>query len=79
MVGYSIEKGATKYSDNHVVATTDWVILGFQTGLIKTEWTQDRTHVNNNRTYKSNIDGSSSTFVKSDFEFHGHKYNIHPR
>ena len=40
---------------------------------LKAEWVQDKTHVNKNGTYKRNIDGSSSAFIKSDFQFHGHK------
>ena len=73
MVGYLIDKGTTKYSDNHVVATADQLILGLQAGFRKAEWAQDRTHVNKNSTYKRNIGGSSSAFIKSDFEFRGHK------
>ena len=40
---------------------------------LKAEWVQDKTCVNKNGTYKRNSDGSSSAFIKSDFQFHGHK------
>ena len=73
MVNYLIDKGASKHSDNHVAATADWLILGLQAGFRKAEWAQDRTHVNKHGTFKRNIDGSSSAFIKSDFEFRGHK------
>ena len=73
LVGYLIGKGASKYSDNHVVVTADWLILGLQSGFQKAEWAQDRTHLNKHGTYKRNIDGSSSAFIKSDFEFRCYK------
>ena len=72
-VGYLIDKGASKHSDNYVAATADWLILGLQAGFRKVEWDQERTRVNKHGTYKRNIDGSSSAFIKSDFEFHDHK------
>ena len=61
MVVYLIDKGATKYSNNHVAVTADWLILGLRASFRKAEWAQDRTHVNMNGTYKYNINGSSST------------------
>ena len=73
MADYLIDKGASKYSDNHVAATADWLILGLQSGFRKVEWASDRTHVNKYGTYKRNIDGSSSAFINSNFEFRDHK------
>ena len=73
MVDYLIDKGASKYSDNHVAATADWLIIGLQAGFRKAEWAQDRAYVNKHGTYKRNIDSSSSAFIKSDSEFRGHK------
>ena len=37
MVDYLIDKGASKYSDNHVAATSDWFILGLQADFRKAE------------------------------------------
>ena len=67
MVGYLIDKGTQRYQDNRITVTADWLILGLQAGFINEEWTQDRTLLNKNGAYQRNDDGSSSTFVKSDF------------
>ena len=67
MVGYLIDKGTQRYQDNRIAVTADWLILGLQAGFIKGEWAQDRTLLNKNGAYQRNVDGSSSTFVKSDF------------
>ena len=37
IVGYLIDKGATKDSDNHYAATADWLILGLQDSFRRME------------------------------------------
>ena len=37
IVGYLIDKGATKYYDNHYAATVDWSILGLQDSFRRME------------------------------------------
>ena len=73
MVGYLFDKGNQRHQDTKIAATVDWLILGLQASFRKGEWAQDRTLFNKKGTYQRNIDGSSSAFIKSDFEFRGPK------
>ena len=82
MVGYLIDKDAINHQYNHIAATKDWLMFGLQAGFRRMKWVHDMTYLNKCGTYQRNIDGSSSAFVKSDFEFWGpkgkHLYHTKP-
>ena len=50
-------------------ALTDWLILGMQTGMRKSEWCQDRHILRKTGQVIPNRDGSASAFLLTDFTF----------
>ena len=58
-----------KANDSLEAALTDWLTLGMQTGMRKSEWYQDRHILNTTGTFIPNRDGSPSAFILSDFMF----------
>ena len=76
MVGYLIDKGNQQHQDTKIATTADWLILGLQASFRKGGWAQDMTLLNKKGTYQRNIDGTSSAFIKSDFEFRAPKGKI---
>ena len=73
IVYYLIDKCAQSHPNNRYTITADWFILDLQAGFKRMEWNQDRTYFSKYNTYQRSIDGSSSSSLKSDFKFRGHK------
>ena len=61
--------GSAQSNDSIEAALTDWLILGMQTGMRKSEWCQDRHILNTTGGVIPNRDGSPSAFILSDFTF----------
>ena len=57
--------------DDSSAALADWLILGMQTGMRKSEWCQDRYVLSKTGKVTSNRDGSPSAFTLDDFIFEG--------
>ena len=51
-------------------AITDWMFLGSQLGLRKSEWAQPPKNRDANSPFVLNVDGTSKNFISSDFNFH---------
>ena len=69
----SYNKNPPLSSDCLEAVLADWLILGMQTGMRKSEWCQDRYLLQKTQTVQHNRDGSSSAFIFEDFTFEGHR------
>jgi hypothetical protein len=74
MIEYIFNKGISlkkSNKDNIYTSLADWLIIGQQSGFRRKEWAQDRSHLKKYKDIQRNVDGSSSAFILSDFEFRG--------
>ena len=72
MVNFLIKKSAAlNLPDGKYAVMTDWFILALQTGFLRMEWSWDATKLATTKSFQCNIDGSSSAFIQSDFQFRG--------
>ena len=73
MVDYLYNMAYAKTSSLHIDSSTsalaDWLILGMQTGMTKSEWCQDRHILQRTKQVTRNRDGSPSAFLLDDLVF----------
>ena len=70
MVNFLIKKyAALNLPDGKYAVMIDWFILALQTGFLRMEWSWDATKLATTKSFQCNIDGSSSAFIQSDFQF----------
>jgi len=62
-------KISSSHPDSLASALYDWLVLGIQSGLRKSEWCQDASLFSTTATFARNVDNSSKAFISSDFHF----------
>ena len=72
MATFLVKKSAVlNLPDGKYAIMTDWFILALQAGFRRMKWSQDFTKIATTKSFQCNIDGSSSAFIQSDFQFRG--------
>ena len=62
---------ALNLPDGKYAIMTSWFIITLQAGFRRIKWSQDATKLAATKSFQCNIDGSSSAFIQSDFQFCG--------
>ena len=70
MVRWWLHQARTSPIDSFESVIADWMVLGTQLGMRKSEWTQSSKNKTFGSEFDLNVDGSSKAFIASDFTFH---------
>ena len=68
MVKWWLDKARYADPNSFEAAMADWMVLGSQLGMRKSEWNQPNKYKKSGSTFELNIDNTSKAFIAADFK-----------